>query len=147
MSETTKAQEAYEAVRAYFSRPGAELARSGERGPDSECKYRDEEGRKCAVGCLISDELYDKLNDESGLFLDDFGRVEGVQHELEKRFEKGENGNLKELAGIIGYDDRPRFLFLASAQSAHDMEADDASHLVVLLDRIAKNQGLRVVTQ
>jgi hypothetical protein len=147
MSETTKAQEAYEAVRAYFSRPDAVLARTINVDDESECSYRDGEGNKCAVGCLISDELYDKLVDESRLRLDDYGRIEGIDDELKDRFAKGENGNLKELAGIIGYDDLKRFQFLASAQSAHDMQAKDAPHLVTLLDRIAGEQGLQVVTQ
>lgn len=43
----------------YFSRDGAELSRSS--GEFSVCYYRHpDDGRACAVGCLIPDEAYSK---------------------------------------------------------------------------------------
>lgn len=52
-------QEAYDGIRAYFSREGAELART----PDGDCVYRGDNDPtspiRCAAGCLIPDDLYD----------------------------------------------------------------------------------------
>ena len=50
-------QEAYEQIRAYFSREGAQLAWDDDL--DS-CQYCTEDGRRCAVGCLIPAGLYDQ---------------------------------------------------------------------------------------
>jgi hypothetical protein len=148
VTTTTTVQEAYEAIRAHFSRPDAELARYRDDDGTMQCKYRTKSGAKCAIGCLISDELYNKLARESSFKLDkDFGRVEGIQNELKWRFDKGENGNLKELAGIIGYDDLPRFKFLKDAQTEHDMNADNVPMFIELLDDLAHSHGLQVVTQ
>lgn len=50
----TTAQEAYDQIVEYFSRPEARLGHEGGQG-----RYRTSDGRKCAVGCLIDDEHYD----------------------------------------------------------------------------------------
>ena len=49
-------QEAYDDIRAYFTRPGAKLAVGSSNNPNPfgpPCKYRTEDGDQCAVGCLI----------------------------------------------------------------------------------------------
>lgn len=43
-------------ITAYFSRPGARLARAAD---GNTCQYRTAAGLKCAVGCLIPDAEYD----------------------------------------------------------------------------------------
>lgn len=50
-------QTAYEAIREFFTRPGAELAAD----KHGNCYYRhpEDSSRRCAVGCLIPDDLYD----------------------------------------------------------------------------------------
>lgn len=50
----TTAQEAYDQIVEYFSRPEARLGHE-----DGQGRYRTSDGRKCAVGCLIDDEHYD----------------------------------------------------------------------------------------
>ena len=51
-------QEAYDDIRAYFTRPGAKLAVSSSSTNTTPCKYRTEDGDQCAVGCLIPEALY-----------------------------------------------------------------------------------------
>ena len=54
-------KEAYDKIVEYFSRPDARLSQSN---PNT-CFYRHpEDGRACAVGCLISDEDYSESNIE-----------------------------------------------------------------------------------
>ncbi len=55
-------QEAYEKVRAWLTRPGATRAVYEVPSPNSLpiCAYRTPDGNKCAIGCLIPDELYEK---------------------------------------------------------------------------------------
>lgn len=50
-------QECYEKIRAHFSAKGAEY---GYDEYECNCVYRGSDGQKCAVGCLITDELYDR---------------------------------------------------------------------------------------
>lgn len=50
-------QQAYEGMKKYFSRPGAQLAYDDDAG---QCMYRTTDNRRCAVGCLIPDALYDE---------------------------------------------------------------------------------------
>ena len=51
-------QEAHEQIKAFFSAPGASLSVDA----DSQCYYRhpDNSAVRCAVGCLIPDDLYDQ---------------------------------------------------------------------------------------
>jgi len=66
---TMTTQEAYERMRAYFSRPGAKRAVT--INPDAEddpmCCYRTPEGDACAAGCLIPDEVYDPVIEQSSI--------------------------------------------------------------------------------
>lgn len=50
-------QESYGRIVAYFSQPGAVLARSG--AGMQICQYRTAEGRGCAVGCQFPNSFYD----------------------------------------------------------------------------------------
>ena len=71
MSKTTiniTLDEAYEQIKDYFSRDGAQLSRNDSYEPEdmswgvaSSCFYRHPvDGRACAAGCLIPDDLYDE---------------------------------------------------------------------------------------
>lgn len=52
--EVLTRQQAYDRMREYFARPDAQQA-----ADDGNCAYRAEDGSKCAIGCLIPDDLYD----------------------------------------------------------------------------------------
>ena len=158
---TTTVQEAYEKILAYFSRPNAVLAKRVATEAEEDaflgspvCEYRSPDGNKCAVGCLISDELYDALKSESEFDLEMFGNVHGIEGQLSPRLERGENGNLRALATILGlaedgsgFGEGRMFYFLANAQYAHDTKSEDAADFVQQLDEIAQDNGLTVVTQ
>ncbi len=108
-------QECYEAIRAYFNQPGAVLAST-----HNSCRYRTEEGAKCAVGCLIPDELYSPALEGSGIDKDWL-----ISH--------------REIAEIVvGVD----LKFLRSAQVLHDQVAKDARSFVAGLDILANAFGL-----
>jgi len=51
-------QETFDTVVAHLRKQGAKATVRGENGSD-ECTYRSPDGRQCAAGCLIPDELYD----------------------------------------------------------------------------------------
>lgn len=138
-------QETYDYIRLYFSREGAVLAKTNAIDNGPACRYRTPKGDKCAIGCLISDELYDKLRDKRDFNLDGLGSIYQLDACLSDREAKGENGILEELRAIIGGDSDPdRFEFLRHAQIAHDSQADDAAHFVYLLDGLARAKYLNV---
>ena len=66
-------QEAYETMRRYFAAKGDEEAAAYE---GSGCKYRTEDGRCCAVGCLIPPALYDPILEGVGSVFGLYGRGE-----------------------------------------------------------------------
>lgn len=72
-------QFAYEAMRRYFAAKGNEEAAAYE---GSGCKYRTEDGRCCAVGCLIPPALYDPslegVGSVFGLYTRDFDEATAV---------------------------------------------------------------------
>lgn len=110
-------QTAYEMIREYFSRPGAKLARDKNPSPflNFDCKYRTPDGRKCAVGCLIPDELYNSRIEEKDV--DDLLQID-------------------EMSKLFAHVDR---FFLKRAQSAHDSNTTvDAADFVRNLDQIAE---------
>jgi hypothetical protein len=114
-------QEAYESIRAYFNEPGATLAVEAVT-PYPRCSYRTTDGAKCAVGCLIPDDLYDP-------------RIEG----------KSIEGVLKLSPSLRGHfrDVDPKFLL--GAQRLHDAHAKDVGLFVELLDLLAIAHGLTLV--
>lgn len=117
-------QTAYDKIRTYFSKPGADFAVSRSEGM---CRYRvvDEDGvtRKCAVGVLIPDERYG--SDMEG------GAVQDV---------------LDEAFGHEGYD-ADFLVFCERAQTAHDSEAFGGKSVPAFirgLDELARQYGLKV---
>ena len=88
-------QKAYDKIRTYFSKPGADFGVDRDAGM---CRYRIG-GRKCAVGVLIPDETYDWDMEDAT-----------VQEILDK---------------VYGYDgyDVDFLVFCEKAQTAHDSEA------------------------
>ena len=120
-------QEAYDQIKAYFSRPNAVLARVEEIDEEGnlftgECFYMDDNGNKCAVGCLIPEDLYD-MNMENksvdSLIDEDYG--------LEEFFGKE---NL----------DSSLFRFLSDAQNLHDHKSTkNVSHFLEKLEVLAED--------
>jgi hypothetical protein len=130
-------QEAYEKMRAYFSQPGARLARLGK---GSTCEYITKDGRQCAVGCLIDQTwLVDNADVNAiGSLACFFEPEEHDDSELAEEF-------LEQL-GMTRDDKDSRLVgFLHTAQSAHDSDADDAADFVKHLDTIAVSYGLKLV--
>lgn len=108
-------QEAYERIRTYFSRPGAELAYSDE----GECCYRTPDGNACALGCLLPDELYTAhMEGKNALII--IGRNPAVR------------------TFLANVDPR----FLDKAQKHHD-NAYDTADFISTLDLTAEQYGLK----
>lgn len=91
--------EAYHTIKSYFNEPGAQLSQEGV----GNCYYRHpDDGRKCAVGCLIKDSEY-------------YPEMEGAQSESLGFFDGGELSD-----------------FVADAQLAHDYSESVAEFLAKL---------------
>lgn len=115
-------QEAYEAIRSYFGRYGAQLAKNGDASIGL-CRYRTDDGnKKCAVGCLIPEALYDE-------------KLEGSKINVDW---------LKNNPVIAGLFANVDLQFLRAAQVLHDGVAKDAKAFVRGLDVIAALKGLNV---
>lgn len=72
------------------------------------CMYRTDEGLKCAVGCLIPDELYD-------------ARIEGVAFKIGSKFPDNPGNEIVALLmSLTGVSTREERNFLAELQVAHD---------------------------
>lgn len=108
-------QEAYEAIREYFSRPGAVLAKS----KYGACHYLSDEGNKCAVGCLIPKKYYDEGFEGEAL--------SGIWEFIERLFPEDST-----------------FTFLDGAQAIHDNNSENAFDFVQRLDAFAQQTGLEV---
>lgn len=112
-------QKAYDKIRTYFSKPGADFGVDRDAGM---CWYRIG-GRKCAVGVLIPDETYDWDMEDAT-----------VQEILDK---------------VYGYDgyDADFLVFCEKAQTAHDSEAFSTMSVpafISRLDALARSFGLKV---
>lgn len=144
MTEQVTAQDVYERIRAYFSKPGARLARKDVPNPrhdlDPEfepatilqCSYRMEDAdrtvRRCAAGCLLDDEAYYELCIED---------AEGEAWEMVA-------GAFQEALGEFTPEARH---FVGDAQSTHDQrDTIDAADFVRRLDIMASGHGLEVVS-
>lgn len=110
-------------------------------GPLVACRYRDDAGRKCAVGALIPDVLYSRALEGNGMY------SFGVAHALSE-------------AGVLSHDDyravksghyanNERLSLLSEMQSAHDRAATAPrprnlvdSEMHDELRKIAKNHNL-----
>lgn len=127
-------QEVYEFIRAYFSRPNARLAKVD----GVQCVYRDRiDGAKCAVGCLISDELYDSPRGAD--YDESLGEsIEGNSVDEIVTL----SDQLRDLLDGNTPEGRKKLDFLKRAQYSHDLLSDTAADLVVLLDDIALDYEL-----
>ena len=133
------AQEAYDRIRAYFSQPGAQLAKTPNTNGRT-CWYRINAvsySTGCAVGCLIPDELYDPHLDD----LDDgtsIGDVVMAANEGDEVCEK--------IVNYLGiHEDDDLFNFLQDAQLAHDCSSTIETFFKSL-DKYAQDAGLTVAS-
>ena len=129
-------QTAYLAVRAHFSAPGADFSRDDH----GDCYYRHPEDlaaglhpervRKCAAGCLMPDDLYDKVQAE-----DD---IEGTAWNsvVDKLFAIDPD-TMENLFGNVDVE------LMNEMQHAHD-NSNDIPTLILRLDQIAYNYHLKV---
>jgi hypothetical protein len=134
------ALEAYISIRGYFSRPEAILARD----EGDNCVYRTSEGDKCAVGCLIPEDLYFAFeHEDSEPDIDGhYNALEGNSVETLLGF-LSEDGRIEAQKLHALLDDNPRKVeFLSAAQKLHDTVANDAADFVRLLDGLAVTSGL-----
>lgn len=143
-------QEAYETIRAYFSRPDAVLA----RGTKGECQYRTPDGNACAVGCLIPDELYYmevEMSEDDGYSTVEYSTVGGAieGNLVNDIYEVDLPGDILDtLKEIVNGDDEEgqrKLRFLNEAQQKHDHAASNAPGLVELLDVLASEFNLDLV--
>lgn len=117
-------QQAYERIRAYFTQPGAQLARvpAADELDPADCVYRKRKGNrilKCSVGCLIPKNMYDpSMEGLAAVQLFD-GRYPGLSEHF-----SGVNKD-----------------FLSMAQSAHD-DAKSVEDFIQELDRLARSHRL-----
>jgi len=129
--EYVSLQDTYEAIRKYFSRPNAVLAKIH----GGQCEYRTYDGNKCAVGCLFTDKEYNSFVSDyegssvSGLFDDDNAFPKSIAEKLLGKTEEETNR---------------KYSFLEQAQITHDSYARDAEDFVERLDKIAKKYDLVV---
>lgn len=151
MTTTTEVQiipadwkEAWQHIGRYFSRLGAVIAKEG-----TTCVYRNQNGDKCAVGCLLTDETYFKypkyvedLVDEWGDY--DEGEGSGAWFEGEDVTTLLQDEYLRSIVDGDNEDGERKLEFLKAAQKLHDNVAQTASHFVTLLDGLAFGFGLEV---
>ena len=123
-------QHAYNQLKEYFSRAGAELAAVtgvDEHGFESvDCLYRTPEGRACAVGCLIPDSKYNEEFENNRAS----AVIQTVWPDLYRDpvSDSGYRGSVAE--------------FLDMAQSCHD-GANSVGTFLAELRLLAENQGLK----
>lgn len=134
-------QEAYEIIRAHFTKPGAELAQIDGISDDSPyggtCFYREnldpKSERRCAFGVLIPDEIYHPSMEGTGAL--------GLLRQWPI---------LRERLGILytpdfsERNDSSLESFVARAQSTHDC-AINVELFIKDLDELAVELGLKVV--
>jgi hypothetical protein len=116
-------QLAYEEMRAYFTQPGAVIARTS-----NGCVYRTWNQEKCAVGVRLPDAWVEARGR---------GAVNGCGG-LEGLFE-----TFPEVEQFIGHPDTRLYQFHQDAQGCHDISTD-AAEFVIKLDVLAEQFGLNV---
>jgi hypothetical protein len=117
-------QQAYEAIREYFSAPDAQLSQTTSGG----CFYRHpEDGRACAVGCLIPDDVFNPDWDEVGGTVTEIVETIWADTPDSQARAHGER--------IIG--------FLGTVQSLHD-NSSSVETFLLRLDEYAAARGLVV---
>ena len=78
------------------------------------CSYRTGEGLKCAIGCLIPDELYTSRIEGKLVPCGLFGFINSVEHQL-----------IEILRKAIGVEDKDDLIFLNELQMIHDCSHPD----------------------
>lgn len=146
-----KLQELYEQIRSYFTEPDAELAKTfNDEHEETDCSYRTPEGRKCAVGCTIPDELYDEEFEGNS-----FSAIVGISlpyvgDTALKPTENATPASVRLREFFFGGDDEQNVKlarFLSAAQHAHDRgSTETADEFVKELDVLARQFGLKVAT-
>lgn len=126
--------------REIFDTVKAHLLQQDDRAfdPDSgACRYRDQKGRKCAVGCVIPDELYNPLMEGA--------TIVSIELNTRSSWREAEPGNgrwgaLCAALDAAGIPTSARGL-LTALQSAHDDERNwdnGKEGLILELDRIER---------
>ena len=130
--DSVSLQDTYEAIREYFSRPDAVLATTYEEETgETLCCYRTEEGNKCAVGCLFTDEEY-------------FAYVKNLEgRSVGYLIGEFVPGGPPSIVAKLNHDKR-KTAFLNEAQNLHDFHAANAAYFVMQLDHLAEKHGLKV---
>lgn len=131
-------QHAYEQMREYFSHPNAKLAKT----KSGTCLYRTDDGRKCALGCLIPDDLYDPAFEGEGSWTL-LGEHDTLHSQNTIDPETGEDIGIP-LDKLHEYFSKVDADFIKLAQSLHDDSAHNAEHFVELLDNLAREAELVV---
>lgn len=122
-------QEAYDAIREHFTRPGAQLAMTV---GGAQCYYRHPvDQRACAVGCLLTDDEHAELlldGEKGGL------TSAGVLH-----------GTVNNIMSLPSFPSRltPVIGFLRDVQPKHD-GASSVEDFLARLDNLATTRGLRL---
>ena len=129
-------QEAYNEIREYFTRPDAQLSRQGYT-----CFYRHpEDGRKCAVGAVLTDEEHAAMLAEKQAQI-----REAYPDKLE--YTATLSGTVGLIKGLNSFPSRlldgTTLRFLDRAQLEHDT-AQSVTEFVNKLDKIANEAGLKV---
>lgn len=119
----------YGAIKEYFSQEGAVLAYNEDR--DS-CVYRTEQGKGCAVGCLIPDDRYQVSLEERG--------IDGIWGNPQTQHDDHTDD---QIGDIFAWNGETK-MFLGIAQRAHD-SSQDVEEFLTRLDAAAVAMGLEVV--
>lgn len=114
-------QEAYEKMREWLGRPGAEKCYVDDMNGWN-CLYLRDDGNRCAIGCLLPDDLAQKLAETN----------ESVSGLI------AENAEVRELFKGVSE------AFLSDAQQLHDY--NDEENWVMILDETAERYNLIVKT-
>ena len=139
-------QQAYEKMRSYFAQQGAVLAKAPSQTTvdGALCMYRTPEGNKCAVGCLIPDDLYSSALERMGI----------VQWQellagatADREFFRSEVSTVAATASVLGFLHDVDKEFLGRAQKLHDSLASDVKSFVIMLDLLAEASGLRPIVR
>lgn len=116
----TQMQKAYETIRAHLIQQG----KPAKQAFTGNCLYRTEDGLKCAVGCLISDDAYHAgLEDHTPV-------MENVMEALEK---SGWTFTMHD------------FQCLKDMQDKHDMWIGSLKDVIYSIDQVARQHKLEVV--
>jgi hypothetical protein len=117
-------QDAYDRMRAWFTQPDVVMAYGpspsfpDDRGADTNCLYRAPNGGRCAIGCLIPNELYNPEMEGSAITA-----LYGFNDTIDALFKDADID------------------FLMRAQDAHD-ESHDIPTFLAKLDAVARKHHL-----